>query len=165
MSALRLQLTLSTGDTGGSGSRPGLPWTISDFRKTHVDLSAARPVAIHICFRHHPDSRPDPIARRHPSHDLDLAILDRGFTSGYQTSTLNGVDDTASSRIGDCHALGKVCSSASAVGGEVQCVAVGDGVHPNRVGCQGGNDIEGAVFDERVVRVGSRPLELLITAY
>jgi hypothetical protein len=58
-----------------------------------------RPLAIDIIPRHHPDSRPNPITRRHPSLDLDLAISDALADLGIQPGRLNWVDDLAGGRV------------------------------------------------------------------
>lgn len=58
-----------------------------------------RPLAIDTIPWHHPDSRPNPVTRRHPSLDLDLAISDALADLGIQPGRLNRVDDLAGRRV------------------------------------------------------------------
>lgn len=58
-----------------------------------------RPLAIDIIPGHHPDSRPNPITRWHPSLDLDLAISNALADLGIQPGRLNRVDDLAGGRV------------------------------------------------------------------
>lgn len=72
---------------------------IQPSRTTANPNEPIRPLAIDTIPRHHPDSRPNPITRRHPSLDLNLAISDALADLGIQPGRLNRIDDLAGGRV------------------------------------------------------------------
>lgn len=110
-----------------------------------------------------PERGPEPISLRHLRNDLHLPVPDRLRPFGVEARRTHGGDGVSERVVAVDHAVegGVFRVSASAVGGEVDGVAVRDLLVSDGGGLvgEGGDDVEALGIDERVLGVRRRPVE------
>ena len=133
----------STGRSDSSDSLVGVAWAIATGFHD-IDFTTHRPRSIDVIGRQHPDGRPDPVALREASSDLNTTICDGMTVSCVKSSTLDWVDDRLRRTIRDLATCCKICVRAIR---NVVREAVEDSVLANNIRCQGGHEVENAVLD------------------
>src|SRR6266498_3573342 len=90
----------------------------------NINLSAGRPIPIHIRFGHHPDSRPKPRALGHLCDDLDLSVLDCLLAFGIEACAAHRVNDGAGSLVATDGAHSVVLGGARPGSSKVENISI-----------------------------------------